>query len=329
MRARVAELEAELMRRDRQSEATRRESMEREAALQQQLQAAQQGTLAARQETLAADQETLIARQESERLREAQAARQEIDTARREIQRLREAQLAGEQTVVDTLAANERLQADMRQANADRQQLSQQHQRLTSDIDRERSLRQQQAAEMRQLQSHLDRYKRAAAKREASLTQQNTSQAQEIASLTEGNRALQADVDQLRSNQIDRLTETFNGLTTADEFSGFAMQLADRQTALSNEQSQLQSLERRAQQAAQQRMQAELRQQMRQEMQQSNQRAREEATDCQVCQERERLVVLRPCNHFCICRQCAQTMQPRERPLCRQDFTGWSPAIFS
>ncbi|CEL94272.1 unnamed protein product [Vitrella brassicaformis CCMP3155] len=296
MRARVAELEAELMRRDRQSEAARRESMEREAAFQQQLQAAQQETHAARQE----------------------------------IERLREAQLAGEQTVADTLAANERLRADMRQANADRQQLSRQHQRLTSDIDRERSLREQQAAEMGQLQHHLDTHKRAAAEREASLTQQNTSQAQEIASLTEGNRALQADIDELRSNQIDRLTERSGQLTTADEFSGFAMQLADRQTALTTtELPQLHSLERRAQQAAQQKMQAELRQQMRQEMQQSNQRTREEATDCQVCQERERSVVLRPCNHFCICLQCAQTMQPRQCPLCRQAFTGWSPAIFS
>ncbi|CEM11759.1 unnamed protein product [Vitrella brassicaformis CCMP3155] len=302
MRARIAELEAELMRRDRQSGATRRESMEREAGLQQQLHAAQQETHANRQEILAA-------RQESERLREAQ--------------------MAGEQTVADTLAANERLQADMRQANADRQQLSQQHQRLTNDIDRERSLREQQAAQMGQLQHHFDRHKRAAAEREASLTHQNTSQAQEIASLTEANRALQADIDQLRSNQIDRLSETFNGLTTADEFSGFAMQLADRQTALGNEQSQLQSLERRAQQAAQQRRETELRQQMRQEMQQSNQRTREEVTDRQVCQERERSVVLRPCNHFCICQHCAQTMQPRHCPLCRQAFTGWSPAIFS
>ncbi|CEL93064.1 unnamed protein product [Vitrella brassicaformis CCMP3155] len=267
MRARVAELEAELRRRDRQRQATRRESMEREAALQQQLHAA---------------------RQESERLREAQ--------------------MAGEQTVVDTLAANERLQADMRQANeAHRQQLSQQHQRLTSDVDRERSLRQQKEAEMGQLQHHLDRYKRAAAGREESLRQEVTSLREENASVGEANRALQADIDQLRSNQIDRLTETFNGLTTADVFSGFAMQLVDRQMAFTtSELPQLQSLIVKAQQAAQQKMQAELRQ----EMQQSNRRAREEATDCQVCQERERSVVLRPCNHFCICRQCAQTLQP-------------------
>ncbi|CEM24736.1 unnamed protein product [Vitrella brassicaformis CCMP3155] len=73
----------------------------------------------------------------------------------------------------------------------------------------------------------------------------------------------------------------------------------------------------------------DLRQQMQQQMQQSNQRAREEATDCQVCQARERSVVLRPCNHFIICRQCAQTMQPRQCPVCRQVFTGWTPAIFS
>mmetsp|Transcript_42070 Transcript_42070/g.119430 ORF Transcript_42070/g.119430 Transcript_42070/m.119430 type:complete len:109 (+) Transcript_42070:78-404(+) len=108
------------------------------------------------------------------------------------------------------------------------------------------------------------------------------------------------------------------------------MQLVDRQMAFTtSELPQLQSLIVKAQQAAQQKMQAELRQQMRQEMQQSNQRTREEATDCQVCQERERSVVLRPCNHFCICLQCAQTMQPRQCPLCRQAFTGWSPAIFS
>ncbi|CEM08074.1 unnamed protein product [Vitrella brassicaformis CCMP3155] len=166
MRARVAELEAELMRTDRQSEVSRRE-------FQQQLHALQQETLA----------------------------------ARREIERLREAQVAGEQTVAETLAANERLQADLRRANAaHRQQLSQQHQRLTSNIDRERSLRQQKEAEMDHLQHHFDRHKRAAAEREASLTQQNTSQAQEIASLTEGNRALQADIDQLRSIQIDRFS---------------------------------------------------------------------------------------------------------------------------
>ncbi|CEL94317.1 unnamed protein product [Vitrella brassicaformis CCMP3155] len=293
MRARVAVLEAELMRRDWQIEATRRESMEMEAAFQQQLHAAQQETLAARQE----------------------------------IERFREAQMAGEQTVAATLAANERLQADMRQANeAHRQQLSQQHQRLTSDIDRERSLRQQQAAEMGQLQHHLDRHKRAAAEREESLRQEVTSLREENASVGEANRGLQADIDQLRSSQIDRLTERFGQLTTADEFSGFAMQLADRQTALTtSELPQLQSLERRAQQAAQQRRETELRQEMQQEMQ----RQMEERTDCQICQERERSVVLRPCNHFCICLQCAQTMQPRQCPLCRQAFTGWNPAIFS
>ncbi|CEM39233.1 unnamed protein product [Vitrella brassicaformis CCMP3155] len=227
------------------------------------------------------------------------ALRHESLAARREIEHLREAQAAGEQTVADTLAANERLQADMKKANeVHRQQLGQQHQRLTS----------------------------AAAEREASLRQENASLREETASLGEANRALQADIYQLRSNQIDQLTETFNGLTTADELSGFAMQLADRQTAImSTELPQLQSLERRAQQAAQQKREAELRQQM----QQSNQRAREEAIECQVCQETERSVVLQPCGHFCICQQCAQNLQPPECPLCRQVFTSWTNAIFS
>ncbi|CEL94011.1 unnamed protein product [Vitrella brassicaformis CCMP3155] len=300
MRARFA---AELARKDQQIEALQRALMERDMAAQQQLHAAQQETHAARQETLAA-------RQESERLREAQ--------------------VAGEQTVNDTLAANERLQVDMQKANEVYcQQLTQQRQRLTSDIDRERSAREQKEAEVRQLQHHFERYKSAAGEREASLRQEVASLREENASAGEANRALQADIDQLRSNHIHRLTETFNGLTTADELSGFAMQLADRQTALSDEQSQLQSLERRAQQRARERGEAELRQEMRQQMQQSNQRARAEATECQVCQERERSVVLQPCGHFCICLQCAQTMQPRECPLCRQAFTNWTPAYFS
>jgi len=81
---------------------------------------------------------------------------------------------------------------------------------------------------------------------------------------------------------------------------------------------QLQSLERRAQQRARERGEAELRQEMRQQMQQSNQRARAEATECQVCQERERSVVLQPCGHFCVGLQYAQNLNPPECPLCRQ-----------
>ncbi|CEM14731.1 unnamed protein product [Vitrella brassicaformis CCMP3155] len=293
LRARIAELEAELMRRDRQSEASRHESMEREAALQQQFHALQQETHAARQE----------------------------------IERLREAQAAGEQTVADTLAANERLQADMKKANeVYRQQLSQQHQRLTSAIDRERSARQQQVTEM---QRHIEQAKRAAAQRETSLRQENTSlrqetasQGQEIASLQASVGSLQADIDQLRSNHIDRLSETFQGLTTADDLSGFAMQLIDRQTAITTtELPQLQSLIARAQQRAHERQQAEFREQMQRQM--------EERTDCQVCLAQERSVVLQPCGHFCVCQQCVQNLQPPECPLCRQPFDGWTNAILS
>jgi len=68
---------------------------------------------------------------------------------------------------------------------------------------------------------------------------------------------------------------------------------------------------------------------LRQEMQQEMQRQMEERTDCQICQERERSVVLQPCGHFCICQQCAQNLQPPECPLCRQAFTDWTNAIFS
>ncbi|CEM02682.1 unnamed protein product [Vitrella brassicaformis CCMP3155] len=118
----------------------------------------------------------------------------------------------------------------------------------------------------------------------------------------QANRALQADVLEMQANQIrfDRLTETFAQLTTADELIGFAMQLADRQTALSTEQSQLQSLERRAWHAAQQKLEAELRQQMQHEVENRSRAARDKATACQVCDETERRVVLHPC----VCQGC-------------------------
>ncbi|CEL92198.1 unnamed protein product [Vitrella brassicaformis CCMP3155] len=281
--------------------------------------------------------EAMRARFAAELLRRDQqieALRHESIAAHREIEQLREAQMAGEQTVADTLAANECLQANMRQANAvHRQQLSQQHQQLTSDIDREKSANQQ-------LQHQFERHKRAAAEREASLRQENaslkqdnTAQAHVIAILGEANRALQVDIGQLRSNQIDKLNEAFESLTTEAELNGFAVQLAARQTAImTSELPQLQSLITRAhqrhmharsqaQQAAHERQQAELRQQMQRQM--------EERTDCQVCHEIERSVVLQPCGHFCICQQCAQNLQPPECPLCRQVFTSWTNAIFS
>ncbi|CEM05961.1 unnamed protein product [Vitrella brassicaformis CCMP3155] len=132
---------------------------------------------------------------------------------------LREVQLPGEQTVADTLAANERLQPDMKKANeAYRQQLSQQHQRLTSDIDRERSLREQSRRRPRWASSNTTSTDTRGCWCEGGDTQTAEHIAHTGASERVSIDALQADMRQLRSIHIDSLTEIFDGLTTADQF---------------------------------------------------------------------------------------------------------------
>ncbi|CEL91780.1 unnamed protein product [Vitrella brassicaformis CCMP3155] len=190
-------------------------------------------------------------------------------------------------------------------------------------VDNNGDLRQQTAELQERLRvadgdkRQLEADKRASAAREESLRQ-------EIASLHESSRALQADIEELRSHHIDKLTETFEGLTTKEEVMGFAMQLADRLTTITTtELPQLQALLTRAQHKTREMGEAELRQQM----QEQNQQGRVEAAACLICQERERRLVLRPCNHFCVCQDCATQLE--DCPMCRQPITGWSTAILS
>ncbi|PAA65561.1 hypothetical protein BOX15_Mlig016736g2, partial [Macrostomum lignano] len=54
-----------------------------------------------------------------------------------------------------------------------------------------------------------------------------------------------------------------------------------------------------------------------------------EQLQCVVCLDRERNIMLQPCNHFCLCDACHQRLKRRVCPICNRPIASVLPVFVS